>query len=68
MAELFGKCCMCSKEIKLGDTFYKCTVSTCKSGRMKLYFCSPACWDAHLPTARHRSAGYTEHVAKAGES
>ncbi|MCK5799730.1 MAG: hypothetical protein KAI47_21215 [Deltaproteobacteria bacterium] len=67
MAEPFGKCCMCGKEIKVGDTFYRCTVSSCNSGRMKLLFCSPACWDAHLPTARHRNAGYTEHVAKAGE-
>jgi hypothetical protein len=59
----FGLCSMCRKEIALGGRFYKCTVSSCNSGRTKLYFCSPACWDAHLPTARHRSAGYIEATA-----
>jgi hypothetical protein len=64
MPELFAKCCMCGKEIHKGATYFKCTVSACNSGRMKLVFCSPNCWDAHLPTARHRKAAYTEHVAK----
>jgi hypothetical protein len=27
-----GKCCMCGKPIGKGDTYYKCTVSTCNSG------------------------------------
>ena len=26
------------------------------SGRIRLVFCSMACWDAHLPDARHRKA------------
>lgn len=64
MAERFGKCSMCGKELHKGDTYYKCTVSTCNRKRTGLKFCSPACWDAHLPTARHRDAGYTEEVAR----
>ncbi|MCC6747668.1 MAG: hypothetical protein IT371_08430 [Deltaproteobacteria bacterium] len=64
MPPLFGKCAMCSKEIFRGQTYYRCTVSACNSGRLKLVFCSPACWDAHLPTARHRKAAFTDHVAE----
>lgn len=58
-----GKCSMCGKALPRGKTYLKCTVATCNSGRLRLAFCSPGCWDAHLPGARHRSAGYTEHVA-----
>ncbi|MEO8846272.1 MAG: hypothetical protein ABI591_00190 [Kofleriaceae bacterium] len=25
---------------------------------MKLRFCSPLCWEKHVPTARHRKANY----------
>jgi hypothetical protein len=25
---------------------------------MKLRFCTVACWQKHVPTARHRKAGY----------
>ena len=64
MSDKAIKCSMCGKEIKRGDTYCKCTVSTCNSGRTRLIFCGPACWDAHLPTARHRNAAFTEHVAK----
>ena len=63
MADVFAKCSMCGKALKVGDTYVRCSVSACNSGRMKLVFCSPGCWDAHLPTARHRKASYTEHVA-----
>ncbi len=63
MRNLFGKCCMCGKQIHTGELYWKCTVSACNSGRLKLLFCSPGCWDAHLPTARHRKAACTEHTA-----
>ena len=59
----FAKCNMCGKQINKGDTYYKCTVSTCNRKRMPLRFCSPRCWDAHLPTVRHRDPAYTEHIA-----
>ncbi len=55
---------MCGKEIVVGATYFKCTVSTCNRKRLTLMFCTPACWDAHLPNARHRDPAYTEHVAR----
>lgn len=61
MSERIGKCSMCSKDLRRGETYYKCTVSTCNRKRTGLLFCSPACWDAHLPGANHRDPGYTEH-------
>lgn len=44
--------------------FYRCSVSTCNSGRVRLMFCSVGCWDAHLPNARHRHAGAVEETAR----
>ena len=64
MAEVFGVCSMCRKQILMGQRYYRCSVSTCNAGRVKFYFCSIACWDAHLPTARHRSASAIEEQAK----
>ena len=60
----YAVCSMCRKSIAHGERYLKCTVSTCNSGRLKLVFCSPGCWDAHLPTARHRNAGYTDEIAR----
>ena len=61
--ELFAVCCMCKKKILYGASFYRCSVTACNSGRMKLLFCSTGCWDAHLPTARHRKATAVEGTA-----
>jgi len=55
---------MCRKPIAVGGKVIKCSVSTCNSGRVKLVFCSSPCWDSHLPGARHRSAYFTEEVAR----
>jgi hypothetical protein len=27
---------------------------------MKLRFCTQACWEKHVPTARHRNASFVE--------
>ena len=62
--ETFGSCCMCRKKIALGAKYVRCTVTACNTGKLKLIFCSPACWDAHLPTARHRNAAYVEETAQ----
>jgi hypothetical protein len=59
----FAVCSMCRKDIGPGTVYYRCSVSTCNSGRLKLVFCSPACWDAHLPGARHRDAWALEERA-----
>ena len=57
-------CSMCRKALSWGSKVIKCSVSTCNSGRVKLVFCSPSCWDAHLPGARHRSASFVEETAR----
>lgn len=64
MPEPFGVCSMCRKALSVGDRIYRCSVSTCNSGRVKFFFCSVGCWDAHLPTARHRSASAIEEIAR----
>ena len=64
MSEHFAVCSMCRRELPLGQKVWRCSVSTCNSGRVKLWFCSVACWDAHLPTARHRNASAIEEIAK----
>ena len=63
MAAPFVVCSMCRKQLYMGDRIWRCSVSTCNSGRVKFFFCSLGCWDAHLPTARHRSASAIEEVA-----
>ena len=65
MAEHFAFCSMCRKELFVGARLLRCSVSTCNSGRVKLVFCSIGCWDAHLPTARHRNASAIDELARA---
>lgn len=43
--------------------YWTCSVSTCNRKRVGLYFCSVACWDVHLPEARHREAWAEEKRA-----
>lgn len=35
-------------------------MSACNAGRFKLRFCSVACFEKHVPTARHRGASCIE--------
>lgn len=49
-------CSTCKRPIAFGSEYYRCNVSTCNRKRTGLYFCSVACWDAHVPEARHRDA------------
>lgn len=60
-------CATCRKLIALGATAYRCSVASCNAGRMKLRFCSVACWEKHVPTARHRNASWIAED-KAGAS
>ncbi|MEK6608809.1 MAG: hypothetical protein AABZ30_14205, partial [Myxococcota bacterium] len=59
----FSLCSMCRKAILAGHRYWRCSVTACNTGRVKLYFCSTGCWDAHLPTARHRNASCVEELA-----
>lgn len=49
-------CSSCKKEIGFAQVYYLCSVSTCRSKRTGLFFCSPPCFEAHLPMMRHRDA------------
>ena len=49
-------CSECKKPIAFSADYYRCSVSTCNRKRTGLTFCSLACFEAHLPTARHRDA------------
>ncbi len=55
-AEFFRQCTTCKKPIAHGASYFKCSVSTCNRPKLAQFFCSLACWDAHLPEARHRDA------------
>jgi hypothetical protein len=49
-------CNMCKAGIGFEAEYFTCSVSTCNRKRTGLFFCSLACFEAHLPTARHRDA------------
>lgn len=55
MPETWKPCSTCKKPILHGGRWFKCSVSTCNSGRFQLAFCSVTCWDAHSPAMNHRS-------------
>jgi hypothetical protein len=54
--EFFRLCTSCKKPIPFGADYMQCSVSTCNRAKLAQFFCSLACWDAHLPEARHRDA------------
>lgn len=57
------KCSSCKKAISLNSKYYECSVSTCTGERTGYVFCSIACFEVHLPGAKHRSAGAVEKTA-----
>lgn len=56
MSPHYRHCSICKKPIAFGESYFRCSVSTCNQKRTGLFFCSVACWDAHVPGARHRDA------------
>lgn len=56
-------CSSCKKPITFGSTYYICSVSTCNGQRTGYVFCSVACFERHLPVARHKDAGAIEKKA-----
>lgn len=65
MPETWKKCSSCKNDILCGQTYYVCSVSTCQGRTTNYAFCSIPCWDAHVPTERHKpdSAGALERKA-----
>jgi len=62
-ANVWRKCSSCKKSIHLGEKYFVCSVSTCNNPRTGYVFCSVACFETHLPGARHREAGAIEKLA-----
>ena len=63
MAETWLVCTACRTDIPYGAKYFQCSVSTCNRARMRLVFCSVACWDSHLADARHRDAWAEDKIA-----
>lgn len=63
MAETWLLCSACRTPIAFGQKYFQCSVSTCNRARMRLVFCSVACWDSHLADARHRDAWAEDKIA-----
>src|SRR5690606_19354406 len=53
-------CSICREVIAAERSRFRCSVSSCNAGRLKLVFCSPGCFEAHIPTARHKNASAIE--------
>jgi histone H3/H4 len=64
----FRRCSICRREIEFEAKYWVCSVSTCNRSRTALYFCSVACWDAHLGETRHREAWAEERRAPTREA
>jgi hypothetical protein len=64
---VYRLCSSCRKPIPYQTVYWACSVSTCNRKRTGLYFCSVACWDVHLPEARHREAWAEERRAPSRE-
>ena len=55
------QCSSCRAAIGFEQIYWECSVSTCaRIARTGLFFCSVSCWEAHLPTMRHREAWAVE--------
>ena len=61
--KVWRTCSTCKKDIRFGQTYWVCSVSTCNRKRSSYHFCSVDCWDAHLPFANHREAWAVEETA-----
>jgi hypothetical protein len=62
-SSIWKKCSVCKKAIGFKSKYFICSVSTCNGQRTGYVFCSVACFEVHLPGARHRDAGAIEKVA-----
>ena len=62
-ASFWRKCSSCKNPIEFKAKYYVCSVSTCNALRTGYVFCSVACFEKHLPGARHRDAGAVEKIA-----
>ncbi len=66
--ETWRACSICKTPIPFGGRYQSCSVSTCNRKRTQLTFCSVRCWEAHVPTLRHRDAWAVEETAPSREA
>lgn len=59
----FRLCSSCKRPLAFGASYYTCSVTTCNRPKMTLTFCSVPCFQAHVPTLRHREAWAEEQRA-----
>jgi len=59
----FRLCSSCRRPLNFGARYYTCSVSTCNRPKLALTFCSLPCFEAHVPTLRHREAWAEEQTA-----
>lgn len=58
------RCASCRSPIAPTEPRFRCSVSACNAGRLKLRFCTVACFERHVPTARHRRAECIREAAE----
>ena len=61
------RCSTCKREIAFRAPYFACSVSTCNRKGTDFAFCSVDCWDAHVPTYRHRDAWADEKTSPTSE-
>ena len=66
-AQTWKRCNTCKRPIAFRATYYACSVSTCNRKGTDFVFCKVDCWDAHVPTLRHRDAWADEKTAPTAE-
>jgi hypothetical protein len=66
-AQTWKRCNTCKKPIAFRAPYYACSVSTCNRKGTDFVFCKVDCWDAHVPTLRHRDAWADEKTAPTAE-
>lgn len=67
MSEAVGwrRCNACKEWIGFATRHWVCSVSTCNRKRTGMVFCTPDCWEVHLPTMNHREAWAVEKISPA---
>jgi histone H3/H4 len=65
--QVWRHCSICKTPIGFQTKHFLCSVSTCNRKRTGLFFCTVACWDAHLPMMRHRDAWAEEGISPSRE-
>ena len=69
MLETFWKrCSTCKREIGFNVAHWTCSVSTCNRKGNAFVFCSVSCWNAHVPTMRHRESWAEEQRSPTREA